>query len=244
MFWTISIALAGVFAASFLRGFTGFGFGLAAVPLLSLALPPAQVVPFVMLLQVVVGIGGIRQAARSCDWRSIVGLIPGGVIGIPIGLLILTAFTANTVRLTIGLIIAGSVALLWRGARLPPKPSFWVTMGVGLLGGTISGVASMGGPPIVVYLLALGHSAIKVRSTSIIYFMLAGAMSSSAMLYRGLIDRDIVLWTVIAIPATYFGNWLGTWAFHRAKPHHHRMTALSVLSVLSVVLIARALLSA
>ena len=61
-------------------------------------------------------------------------------------------------------------------------------------------------------------------------------------LAAGEIDRDIVLWTVIAIPATYFGNWLGTWAFHRAKPHHHRMTALSVLSVLSVVLIARALL--
>ena len=40
---TLLIALLGVFAASVLRGFTGFGFGLAAVPLLSLVLPPAQV---------------------------------------------------------------------------------------------------------------------------------------------------------------------------------------------------------
>jgi uncharacterized membrane protein YfcA len=243
MFWTISVALAGVFAASVLRGFTGFGFGLAAVPLLSLALPPAKVVPFVMVLQVVVGIAGIRQAARTCDWRAIAGLFPGGAIGIPLGLAVLTAFAANTVRMAIGLIIAGSVVLLWRGARLPPKPSLWVTMAVGLLGGTISGLSSMGGPPIVVYLLALGHSAIKVRNTSIVYFMMAGAMSSAAMLYRGLIDRDILLWTAIAIPATFAGNRLGTWAFHRAKPHHHRMTALIVLSILAAVLIARASLT-
>ena len=33
-----------------LRGFTGYGFGLAAVPLLSLVLPPAKVVPFVVML--------------------------------------------------------------------------------------------------------------------------------------------------------------------------------------------------
>ena len=59
---TLLIALLGVFAASVLRGFTGFGFGLAAVPLLSLVLPPAQVVPFVVVLQVVVGTGGLRGA--------------------------------------------------------------------------------------------------------------------------------------------------------------------------------------
>ena len=42
---TLIIAVFGVFAASLLRGFTGFGFGIAAVPLLSLALPPTKAVP-------------------------------------------------------------------------------------------------------------------------------------------------------------------------------------------------------
>ena len=58
---TLMIAVFGVFAAALLRGFTGFGFGLAAVPLLSLALPPAKVVPFVVVLQVIVGVVGLRQ---------------------------------------------------------------------------------------------------------------------------------------------------------------------------------------
>jgi uncharacterized membrane protein YfcA len=241
MLLTLLIALIGVFLASVLRGFTGFGFGLAAVPLLSLALPPARVVPLVVVLQVVVGIGGIRQAWRHCDWRAIRGLVPGLLLGIPCGLAILTAFRANTVRLAIGLIIAGSVLLLWRGLRLPPRPSRLVTMAVGMLAGTITGLASMGGPPIVVYLLAVGNGATAVRATSIIYFMLSGLTSAVAMSWRGLIDRETLLWAVLAIPATYGGNWIGTWAFHKAQPHHHKLTALAVLSLLAAVLIARAL---
>jgi uncharacterized membrane protein YfcA len=206
MVFTFLTALTGIFLASVLRGFTGFGFGLAAVP-----------------LQVIVGAGGLRAAMHQTDWRSIRGLVPGVLVGIPLGLLILTAFLPNTVRLAIGLIIAASVVLLWRGARLPPRPSGVVTMAVGMLSGVISGLAA------------------AVRATSIVYFMLSGLTSAAAMAYRGMIDQEILLWTLAAIPAAYGGNWIGTWAFHKAKPHHHRMTALIVLSMLAAVLIVRSL---
>jgi uncharacterized membrane protein YfcA len=236
-------AVFGVLVASLLRGFTGFGFGLAAVPLLSLALPPAKVVPLVVMLQAIVGVAGLYGARRACDWRAVGGLAPGLVLGVPLGLLILTAFSPNTVRLAIGLLIAGSVVLLWRGARLPPAPSRAVTLLTGLTSGVISGLASMGGPPVIVYLLALGHDAVRVRATSIVYFMLAAVVSLLPMALRGLIDADILLWSAACVPVLFGGSWFGTWAFHRARPHHHRLTALVVLSVLSVTLIGRALLA-
>lgn len=239
---TLFIALFGVLTAAVLRGFTGFGFGLAAVPLLSLALPPAKVVPFVVVLQAIVGVGGLRSAWRLCDWRAVRRLAPGLVLGIPLGLLILTELAPNPVRLAIGLVIAASVLLLWRGARLPANPSRGVTMGVGVLSGTISGLASMGGPPIVVYLLALGHGAAVVRATSIVYFLLSSLVSLAPMTARGLIDREVLTWAVASVPVLFGGSWIGTWGFHRAQPHHHRMTALIVLSILAATLIGRALL--
>ncbi|MGE0226804.1 MAG: sulfite exporter TauE/SafE family protein [Acetobacteraceae bacterium] len=241
MISTLLIVLFGVFAASVLRGFTGFGFGLAAVPLLSLALPPAEVVPFVVVLQVAVGLGGLRAAWRHCDWRAVGGLVPGLVMGIPVGLAILTSLSPNVVRLAIGLVIAASVVLLARGASLPHRPSIALSGAVGLISGVISGLASMGGPPIVVYLLALGHSAVIVRATSIVFFMLSGMMSMASMSIAGLIDREVLIWAGLSVPVLFAGSWLGTWGFHQAKPHHHRATALAVLSVLAVVLILRAL---
>ena len=59
---------------------------------------------------------------------------------------------------------------------------------------------------------------------------------------RGLITRDILLWTVVTLPVLFGGSWIGTLAFHRAKARHHRMVALVTLSALSFVLIGRALL--
>ena len=233
----------GVFLASVLRGFTGFGFGLAAVPMLTLALPPAEVVPLVVTLQVIIGAGGLRAAWHECDWHSVGLLFPGLVTGVPIGFLVLTEVPANLVRLAIGGVIAFSVWLIQRGLRLPPNPSRLVSYGVGVVSGIISGLASMGGPPVVVYLLAVGHSAARIRATSIVYFMLAGCVSFIPMLVRGLITREILIWAAASLPLLFGGSRLGTWAFFRAKPRHHRMAALVTLSVLTVLLIGRSLLT-
>lgn len=238
---TLLITVFGVFAAALLRGFTGFGFGLAAVPLLSLELPPAKVVPFVVTLQVIVGVGGLRHAWRLCDWRAVRGLSPGLVAGIPIGVAVLIAFGANPVRLAIGGVILASVLLLWRGFRLPPVPSRVLTAAIGLLAGVMSGLASMGGPPIVVYLMALSHRAAVVRASSIVYFMLSAALSLLLMIWQGLIDREVLLWSLASVPVLIGGTYAGNWGFNNSAPHHHRITALLTLSVLSVLLIARGL---
>jgi uncharacterized membrane protein YfcA len=238
---TLFIAVFGVFAASLLRGFTGFGFGIAAVPLLSLALPPAKVVPFVVVLQVIVGAAGLRQAWTLCDWRAVGGLSPGLVLGIPIGLAVLTAFRADPIRLAIGCAILGSVILLWRGLRLRPNPSRALTFAVGLVAGVMSGLASMGGPPIVVYLLALSHEAAVVRASSIVYFMLSALVSLLLMSLNGLVDREILLWSVASVPLLMAGTYVGNWGFRRSRAQHHRLTAMVLLSVLAVLLIARGL---
>ena len=181
MLGTLLIAIVGVLFASVLRGFTGFGFGLAAVPLLSLALPPTRVVPFVTVLQVLVGVAGLRAAWRLADWRSVLALAPGLVLGIPLGLLVLTEFSPNSVRLAIGVLIAISVVVLWRRLQLPPRPSRGLTLAVGVASGVMNGLASMGGPPVVVYLLAMPLSAAEVRASSIVYFLIAASVTTAPM---------------------------------------------------------------
>jgi uncharacterized membrane protein YfcA len=228
---TLLMVIFGVFAASLLRGFTGFGFGLALVPLLSIALPPTRVVPFVTVLQVLVGLGGLRGAIRQADWRALLGLAPGLLVGVPLGLVVLTEFSPNRVRLAIGLLIGASVVALWRRVRLPPRPTRALTLAVGVVSGAMNGLASMGGPPVVVYFLALALETAVVRASSIVWFLFAAVVTATPMAAKGLVDRAVLL----------AGTSLGSWAFRRSKPQHHRMTALLVLAVLSVTLIVRSL---
>jgi len=238
---TLVVAVFGVLAASVLRGFTGFGFGLSAVPLLSLALPPAKVVPFVTVLQVLVGVTGLREARRLTNWRAVLGLAPGLLLGVPIGLIALTELPANQVRLAIGVLIALSVLVLMRKVKLPQHPSRGVAIAAGLVSGIMNGLASMGGPPIIVYLLALSSDAAAVRATSIIYFLVAAVVTAIPMAIRGLVDREVLLWSIASIPVLVAGTWAGARVFRRAGARYHRATALTVLSLLAVALIARSL---
>ena len=187
-----------------------------------------------MVAQVAIGLGGLREA-----WPSVGRLAPGLVAGIPIGISILGLVPPDPVRLVIGCIVGASVLLLARGARLPPAPSRWLAGGIGLLGGVVSGLASMGGPPIIVYLLALGHPAAVVRATAMIYFALSGFVSMLPMIAAGLIDRETWVMVGLSLPALFLGSWLGTLGFRRTRPWVHKWSALSVLSVLSIALIAR-----
>jgi hypothetical protein len=66
----LAFVLLSAFCAALLRGFTGFGFAIAAVPLLSLGLPPARVVPLAVLMQLLASLLDLRAAARITDWRS------------------------------------------------------------------------------------------------------------------------------------------------------------------------------
>jgi uncharacterized membrane protein YfcA len=242
MLVTLLFVLLSALVAALLRGFTGFGFAIAAVPLLSLALPPARVVPLAVVLQVLASVVDLRAASRITDWRSLVWLSPGLVLGTPFGLLLLTRLSASRARLTIGVLILGSVVLLGRGLRLPARPANWLTGLVGVISGVMNGVAAMSGPPIVAYLMALPHSATVVRATSLVFFTFTAIVAMVPLAVAGLIDGQVLLFSTLAWPVLLVGSRMGAWAFHRAKPHHHRRISLTILVGLALVLIVRALL--
>ena len=238
---TLLFVVFGAFCAALLRGFTGFGFAIAAVPLLSLGLPPARVVPLSVLLQILASLTDLRSAARITDWRSLAWLSPGLVVGTPLGLMLLTRLSPQQARLMFGLLILGSTLLLGRGLRLPPHPSRRIIGTVGLAAGLMNGAAAVPGPPVVALLMALPNTAAVVRASSIVFFTFTACVAVVPLAIADLIDRHTLLYALICWPVLLLGTQLGGWGFRRAKPHHHRRVALTVLLVLSTVLIARSI---
>ena len=141
----LGVGLTMVFAAALIRGFTGFGFSIAAVPLLSLILPPAKAVPIVLVLQLLVSLNGFRGAVRICDWRSIRALAIGAVIGTPLGVWCLAHLPQAPVRLCIAGIVLGAVGVLSRGMRMAVAPTGVRMLPFGAVSGLFNGLAGMPG---------------------------------------------------------------------------------------------------
>src|SRR5215470_1862868 len=118
----MAFGMAVVLAAGFMRGFTGFGFAMAAVPLLALVIAPAHAVPFVVLLQLLASAWDWREARRHAHWRSLPWLMAGAIVGTPLGTLSLRAMSADWARLAIAGAVLLAAVLLARGVKLAGMP--------------------------------------------------------------------------------------------------------------------------
>jgi uncharacterized membrane protein YfcA len=153
---------------------------------------------------------------------------------------VLSAFCAALLRgfTGVGCAIA-AVPLLSLG--LPPQPPRAMIGMIGLVAGLMNGAAAVPGPPVVALLMALPNNAAVVRASSIVFFTFTACVAVVPLAIAGLIDRQTLLFALVAWPVLLLGTQLGGWGFQRAKPHHHRRVALSVLIVLATVLIVRSI---
>ena len=104
----IFMALCGiVLGAGAVRGLTGFGFAILAVPLMGLVIPPTEAVLLAIILQMLIGPFGVSGAIAHIDRRLVSGVALGAALGTPLGLLVLSATAPDTARLMIAAIAIG-----------------------------------------------------------------------------------------------------------------------------------------
>lgn len=228
----MSLFLAGslaILASGILRGFTGFGIGLAGVPLLALVAEPRLVVPSVMLLQIVSGVPALIQDRRHIDVRLLLPLMPGALLGIVPGLWLLLWLAADLVRLGIGLLVVGTVLLLARGFRLERQPRTATLLAMGAVSGVLNGLAAMAGPPMIALLFALRRPPEIIRATLAAYFLFTGLVGLVMALVQGVIEPSELWFGVGLLPALFLGLHLGCRLFDGDFRRHYRKVGLTLL---------------
>ena len=242
--WPVLLAgAARVFAAGTLRGYTGFGFSIAAVPLLGLVGTPGTVVPMVLLLQLAVSANGLRPAAREGDWRSI-GLLAGGaLLATPVGLWALTELPDAVVRIAIACTVTAAVLVLGLGFRPATAPSDPRALLFGLASGLFNGVAGMPGPPAIAYYLGASIPGATARTSMIVLFALTSAFALVPLLVLGRVDTTTCSLAAAALPIVWLGSSLGVRLHARSSERMYRRAGLAVLGATAVLAIAKAMSS-
>ncbi len=222
---------AGVIAISaILRSYTGFGFALAAVPLLSLVTSAQSAVLIVTLIQFFFGFHDMISLRKDIDTRSLKWMLPGTVLGIPLGVYLLQYLDPDIIRIVIAvLVFIAAFSLL-----IPPKsPSRKKAPGIatiyGFFSGAFSGLVAMPGPPAVIYFLSSGFEARTSRATMLIFFFVCSSLSAIMYLIAGFFDFETVLKAVLLLPIVYLGNLLGSRLFQNTSNARHRLTSILVL---------------
>lgn len=227
--------------AGFIRGYSGFGSALAAVPMLTVVLDPVDAVPVVLLFEIALTLGFLPSLIGLVQWRALGWLVPGALIGTPLGLYVLSAVPAEPMRFGLGLLLLGSVLLSWR----EPAGAGWhlaapAKLGVGVLSGLLSGATAMSGPPIVLYFLASPVSAAVGRASMMMFFLCSAGIALALGIAADLYARHAFVLAALLLPALLTGAVLGALCFRRSKPATYRRLALATLAAIAVLALGHA----
>lgn len=146
-----------IFFANLTQSLSGFGMGLVAMSLLAaISIPLRLASPLVALIGLAsqpVMIIRHRRALRICQmWR----LSLASVIGIPIGVLLLSHVDGQIIRKVLGLVV--SLYALFSLLRLgvPRLENRGWAFGLGFAAGVLGGAYNIAGPPAVIYATGQG----------------------------------------------------------------------------------------
>jgi hypothetical protein len=224
-----------VFGAAIVRGYSGFGFSLLAITSLTLALPPVAIIPSIFMLELCASAHLLPGIWRQIDWRAILWLMLGTVVGTPIGAFALAHVPAEPMVVAMSIIVLGSTLLLSRGFGLKRSPGPAATTAVGTATGVLNGAFGFAGPPVILFFLGTPAGAAVGRASIIAYFIGTDSYGLAVLGWNDLVGFDHVLRTLAFLPPLLAGVWLGARSFRRADPATFRRWVLRILMLLAVL---------
>ena len=224
----IAVAIAATLGAAFIRGLTGFGFGILLVPILALALTPVEAVLAINIMAGLLAFTEIRLILRHAEKSALmIGLLV--VFATAPGLVLLAATPPALARLLIALVAMSAFFAILLPRRAAQQPGTLVTVATGLSAGVLTGFAAMPGPAVVPYYAGRDIPRLTAKASMIGIFgiaALAGIASGAAI---GVLQWRIVLLSAALFPLVLFGNWLGSLAFGKVSDRAWRISVGVVL---------------
>jgi uncharacterized membrane protein YfcA len=232
---TALYAIACVFAAAVVRGYSGFGFSLLAITALSLMLPPAAVIPPVFIMEVVASLGLLPQIWKEIHWRALSLLWLGCLAGTPLGVWFLASLPAPPMKIALGVAVLTVTALLATGYVRKTLPSMVETVATGAAAGVLNGALGIAAPPVVVFFFGSPAGAAMSRASLIAFFIGTDSMGLAFLGREGLLAREDILRALLFVPALLAGQWLGARSFRSTDPAMFRTWVLRLLMVLGLL---------
>ncbi len=232
------------FIASLVRSTLGFGEALIAVPFFLFFLPVEVAVPLAVMLSIVIALVVVIQDHKKIHFHSAKWLIIYAILGLPVGILVLTYVNETFVKTGLGLlIILYSIYSLYfkNNKTLQEDNKFWLFV-CGFLSGVFGGAYGVNGPPLVIYGNLRQWSAKHFRATLQAYFLPVSLLSVVGYYAKGLLTTEVNIYFLYSLITTIPAIFLGRYLNHKLKDGTFFKYVYWGLMLISIVLIVSTLM--
>jgi uncharacterized protein len=233
--WAVPFAV--VVVASAVQSVTGFGFSIAALPVLTLLFGVRNGIDINLVVSAVTNAGIAWQHRHEAIREIGRPLLLGGVVGLIPGLLVFHLAAARTLRIAIAVVLALAAGTFLLGVRYRLTQCRTGSLAAGALSGCLQGSIALGGPPVSLYLSSIGLPKRAYRGTVATFFVIPNAINVPIHLIASPPShpwRDLMLASSLLIVVP-LGNWIGRAAFpHLGQLWFDRIVLTLVLLAASI----------
>ena len=229
-----------IFIAYTVKGLSGFGSGLIAIPLLAFIFPLTFIVPVLGLLSYSGTIMQSFHLRKQVVWSDMLPLIPFSLLGIVSALWLLVNVESNRLVMALGVFV-----LLYAIYSLLPLSVHaggrrWAIV-AGSCGGMVGALFGTGGPFYVVYLKMRQLNKNQFRATIAMIFLVDGGARMSGYALNGLFTSQVLWLVATLLPVLFLGMYVGHHLHIKIDQQRFNQVISVLLMVSGLILIVKSI---
>lgn len=233
---TVFIVSIVVFAA-FVQSLSGFGFAVIIMPLITFVLGLQTAAPMVALTALTVYAINLVRYRRGINPQEVLRLGAASVLGVPVGVWVLTNVDETLIKGVMGLIlVAYAVNALVRPTTQWVPSRMWVYP-AGFLAGCLGGAYNTPGPPAIVYGSLRQWPKDEFRAAMQSLFLVSGLVVVGSHYIAHHLTQEVLTYYLYAVPALALGILAGSLVDRRVDGQRFRTIVTGMILVLGVSLL-------
>lgn len=233
------IVVVGAIAAGFAQGVSGFAFSLVALSIWAWAIEPQLAAPLSVFGALVGQLVALPWVWRGFDVRRLLPLVIGGLIGVPLGVLLLQWLDPVVFKFALGVFLLIYCPLM----LLLPADFTWTHGGrvadgaAGFAGGVLGGLSGVSGPVPTLWTTLRGWDKDTQRGVLQAFNIAMHTATLTSYALSGSINGQVLLMFAWITPAVVVPAVLGVLLFRRLATQTFRRLILLLLLVSGLTLV-------
>ncbi len=229
----------GALAGGIVSGLTGFGTAITALGIWVYAIPPTDASSLAIVCSTVSQAQNLHLIWRTIDWKRVLVFVIPGLLGVPVGTLLLPQIDPRLFKLGLGaFLVIYPAYVLVRTSQIETAWGGRTADGVvGFVSGILGGLTGLSGVLPVVWTDVRGWSKGQRRSVVQFYNMAILSFALVAHAVSGLLTRQVAMEVLVVLPATIGGAWLGASAYRRLADHGYQRAVMALLLISGATLV-------
>ncbi len=231
-----SILALGIFVGFYVQTVVGFAGSLMALPILLLKMELPDAIAYISIFYLLSSIFLITKEWQNIDRKLILQLALASIIGVIMGIVVLTFAKPIVLKKGLGVFILLYVGYAFLGKRKVKLNRAGVII-VGVLAGFFSGVFSTGGPLYVICVENTVKNIKTFRATMIGVLGLVTITRVPALAVSGILNFGHIKMTLFVIPVFLFAQFLGKRTFMKIEEDLFKRSLMLLLCISGLMLI-------